>query len=240
MTGTIVNTVAVIAGGLIGLLANRGLNAKIQQAVTYVLGISTCVIGANGLISTMITVDPSGKLSSSGELLLLVSLAVGTVLGELLRIDDRLSHLGDRIEAKLGASNFSKGFISASLLFCVGAMTIIGALNDGLTGDSSVLFIKSALDFIAAIVLASTLGMGVPFAAGTVLVYQGLLSLCAGVLAPVLVGELLNEICMVGYAVVLCIGINFFGGVKIKTANLLPALLVPVVYNLLLMLKTLW
>ena len=88
--------------------------------------------------------------------------------------------------------------------------------------------------------LASTLGMGVPFAAGTVLVYQGLLSLCAGFLAPVLVGDLLNEICMVGYAVVLCIGINFFGGVKIKTANLLPALLVPVVYNLLLMLKTLW
>ena len=240
MTGTIVNTVAVIAGGLIGLLCRRGLNEKIQQAMTYMLGIATCVIGANGLISTMITAGSDGRLSSSGELLLLVSLAVGTVLGELLRLDDRLSRLGDRIEARLGASNFSKGFISASLLFCVGAMTIIGALNDGLTGDSGVLLIKSALDFIAAIVLASTLGAGVPFAAVTVLVYQGALSLCAGFLAPVLAGELLQEICMVGYAVVLCIGINFFGGVKIKTANLLPSLLVPVVYNLLMMLKTLW
>lgn len=230
MTGTLVNTAAVAAGGLIGLALGRGLNEKIEKSVTYVLGIATCTIGANGMLTTMVTADPAtGRLSSSGELFLLVCLALGAVIGETLGIEDWLGGLGDRIERRFRASNFSRGFVSASILFCVGAMTIIGSMNDGLYGDSSVLLVKSALDFIAAIILASTLGVGVPFAAATVLVYQGALTLSAGLLAPVLVGELRNNICMVGYAIVLCIGINFFGGVKIKTANLLPALLLPVV-----------
>ena len=230
MTGTLVNTAAVVAGGLIGFFLGHGLNEKIEKSVTCVLGIATCVIGANGLITTMISVDPaSGKLSSAGELFLLVCLAVGAVLGEVLNIEDRLGGLGDWIERRFRASNFSRGFVSASILFCVGAMTIIGSINDGLYGDSSLLLVKSALDFVAAIILASTLGIGVPFAAVTVLVYQGALTLSAGLLAPVLVGELRSNICMVGYAIVLCIGINFFGVVRIKTANLLPALLLPVV-----------
>lgn len=229
MTGTLVNTAAAAAGGLIGLALGRGLNEKIEKSVTYVLGIATCTIGANGMLTTMVTADPAtGRLSSSGELFLLVCLALGAVIGEALGIEDWLGGLGDRIERRFRASNFSRGFVSASILFCVGAMTIIGSMNDGLYGDSSVLLVKSALDFIAAIILASTLGVGVPFAAATILVYQGGLTLSAGLLAPVLVGELRNNICMVGYAIVLCIGINFFGGVKIKTANLLPALLLPV------------
>ena len=240
MTGTLINTAAVIAGGCIGLGVKKGLPEKIDHAVTQMLGLATCVIGMNGLLSTMLTADPAtGAISSSGELLLLVSLAAGAVLGELLDIDGRLERLGGRVEKRLGASGFSRGFISASLLFCVGAMTIVGSLQDGLTGDYRVLLIKSSLDFIAAIVLGASLGMGVPFAALTVLFYQGALTLLAGALQNVLVGDLLNEICMVGYAVVICIGINFFGVVKIKTANLLPALLGPVMYNVTILLKTL-
>ena len=240
MTGTLINTAAVIAGGCIGLGVKKGLPEKIDHAVTQMLGLATCVIGMNGLLSTMLTADPAtGAISSSGELLLLVSLAAGAVLGELLDIDGRLECLGGRVEKRLGASGFSRGFISASLLFCVGAMTIVGSLQDGLTGDYRVLLIKSSLDFIAAIVLGASLGMGVPFAALTVLFYQGALTLLAGALQNVLVGDLLNEICMVGYAVVICIGINFFGVVKIKTANLLPALLGPVMYNVTILLKTL-
>ncbi|MEA5012354.1 MAG: DUF554 domain-containing protein [Angelakisella sp.] len=239
MTGTLINTGAVVAGSLIGMALKKGLNQRVEQTVTYVLGLSTSVIALNGLLSTMLKVKEGGSVGSSGEMLLLVSLVIGAVVGEIIRIEDGLNALGEQIEHKLHADNFAKGFISASLLFCVGAMTIMGTIYDGLRGDTSILVAKSMLDFIAAIILSSTLGIGVLFSAVTVLVYQGGLTLAAGLLEPVLVGSLLNNICMVGYAIVLCIGINFFGVIKIRTANLLPALLGPVVYNVLGMLKTL-
>lgn len=241
MTGTIINTLAVIVGGCIGLCIKKGLPAHIEQAVTYMLGLSTCVIGLNGLLSTMLTVDAAtGRVSSSGELLLLGSLAAGTLAGELLRIEDRLEGIGAAIEKRLGASHFAKGYISASVLFCAGAMTIMGAIQDGLGQGYTILLTKSSLDFIASIVLGASLGIGVPCAALTVLVYQGALTLLAGSLKDVLAGALMDQICMVGYAIVICIGINFFGVVKIKTASLLPALLGPVLWNVTMWLKTLW
>ena len=241
MTGTIINVFAVIVGGCIGLCIKKGLPERINQAVTYMLGLSTSIIGLNGILSTMLTVDAAtGRISSSGELLLLGSLAAGTLLGELLHIEERLNGAGDVIERKLRAGNFSKGFISASVLFCAGAMTIMGSIQDGLGQGYTILLTKSSLDFIAALILASSLGVGVPCSALTVLLYQGALTLLAGTLRGVLVGTLLDQLCMVGYGIVLCIGINFFGVVKIKTANLLPAHLFPILYNLLIPLKTLW
>ena len=133
MTGTIINVIAVLLGGGIGLAIKKGIPERIHQAVIYMLGLSTCVIGLNGLLGTMLTVDAAtGRLHSSGELLLLGSLAVGALCGELLQIEERLGRVGDLVEARLGASHFSKGFISASVLFCVGAMTIMGAIQDGL------------------------------------------------------------------------------------------------------------
>lgn len=241
MTGTIINVIAVLAGGFVGLGIKKGLPERINQAVTYMLGLSTGIIGLNGILSTMLRVDPAaGRVSSSGELLLLGSLALGTLVGELLHIEEGLNGVGDLIEKRLRAGNFSKGFISASVLFCAGAMTIMGSIQGGLGQGYTILLTKSSLDFIAAIILTSSLGVGVPCSALTVLVYQGGLTLLAGTLRDVLAGALLDQLCMVGYAIVLCIGINFFGVVKIKTANLLPALLVPVLYNLLIPLKTLW
>ena len=240
MTGTIINVIAVLLGGGIGLAIKKGIPERIHQAVTYMLGLSTCVIGLNGLLGTMLTVDAAtGQLHSSGELLLLGSLAVGALCGELLQIEERLGRVGDLVEARLGASHFSTGFISASVLFCVGAMTIMGAIQDGLGQGYSILLTKSSLDFIASIILAASLGVGVLGSALTVLLYQGGLTLLAGVLQGVLAGALLDQLCMVGYAIVLCIGINFFGVVKIKTASLLPALLVPLLYNVPMLLKTL-
>jgi len=240
MTGTIINVIAVLAGGCIGLGIKKGIPERINQAVTYMLGLSTSVIGLNGMLGTMLTVDAAtGRISSSGELLLLGSLAIGALCGELLRIEERLNSVGDLVEKRLGASHFSKGFISASVLFCVGAMTIMGSIQDGLGQGYSILLTKSSLDFIAAIILAASLGVGVPCSALTVLVYQGGLTLLAGALAGVLAGTLLDQLCMVGYAIVVCIGINFFGVVKIKTASLLPALLVPLLYNVPMLLKTL-
>ncbi len=132
----------------------------------------------------------------------------------------------------MGTEGFAKGFITASLVFSVGAMAILGSLNEGLRGDSSVLLVKSTIDFITAIILGSTLGAGVPFSGVTVFLYQGAITIAAGFIAPIVSDELLGMICMVGYCIVICIGTNFLGATKIKTANLLPALFGPVIYNI--------
>lgn len=236
LLGTLVNVAAILVGGSIGLIIKKGLNEQLEHAIRQVLGLSTAVIAACGLLTRMITVDPAtGRLASAGELLLLVSLAIGTLVGTLLDLEGALERGGARVEKRFGGNGgFAPGLISATLLFCVGAMAIMGSFNDGLMGDHKILLVKSTLDFIASIVLAATLGAGVLGAAVTTFLYQGLLTVCAGALSGVLQGALLDEICMVGYAIVLCIGINFFGAVKIKTANLLPALLVPVGYRLVL------
>ena len=239
MLGTIVNTAAVAVGGSIGLLIRRGVPKRIEGSIMSALGIGVLVVALNGVIGSMFSVSGQGKLSDSGGLLLIVSLALGTLIGELLRIDDHLNSFGRKIEERLRLEGFAKGFISASLVFCVGAMSIIGPFYDGLRGDTSVLFIKSALDFTTALMLASTLGAGVVFAAVPVLLYQGALTLLAGWLEPLVSQALMNQICMVGYAVVMCIGFNFLGASKIKTANMIPSLLVPIVCNMLMMLKTL-
>ena len=221
MTGTLVNAAAIAAGGCVGLLLKKGVKGSHQDSINKALGVAVLVLGLNGVISSMFTVNADGTLASSGELLLIISLVLGTLAGEALRIDDRLNGL------------FAQSFVNGALIYCVGAMAIIGALNDGLRGDASVLYIKSLLDGISSVVLGATLGPGVIFAALPVLVYQGAISLLAGALEPFLAGELLGQICGVGYCLVLCIGINFLGMTKIKTANMLPALLVPVLWSFL-------
>lgn len=231
MTGTLVNAAAVAAGGCVGLLLKQGVRGEYQDSINKALGVAVLVLGINGVISSMFTVGADGALSSSGELLLVVSLVVGVLVGEILRIDDRLNGLSGIVEQKLHLSGFAQSFVNGTLIYCVGAMAIIGALNDGLRGDASVLYIKSLLDGISSVVLGATLGPGVIFAAVPVLVYQGAITLLAGALEPFLAGELLGQICGVGYCLVMCIGINFLGMTKIKTANLLPALLVPVVWS---------
>ncbi len=242
MTGTIVNALAVVLGGLAGLLFNKGIGESLKDAIFKVEGVAVLIIGQSGLIANMFTVAADGALSDSGGMLLLISLVLGTLCGELLRIDDRMSAFGVFIEHRMKAEGFAKGFVSASIIFCVGSMAIIGALNDGLSGDSSVLFVKSVLDGVTAMVLASTMGAGVLAAAIPVLLYQGAISLFAGSLSGFfdLFPDLLSQISMVGYTIVLCIGINFLFGPKIKTANLIPAIFVPPLYNLLMMMKDLW
>jgi len=230
MKGTIINAVAIVIGSLIGLIFNRSLNKDIEYSIQKALGIAVTVVGLNGIITNMITVGADGKLSSSGELLLVVSLVLGMLIGELLKIEDRMNGIGNVIEKRFKLESFSVGFLNAGTIFCVGAMAIIGALNDGLTGDSSILIIKSTLDFTCAIVLSASLGVGVIFSAIPVFFYQGVIALLASYLGKFLVGDLLNQICMVGYAIILCIGINFLASTKTKTANLIPAIFIPVIY----------
>ena len=206
MTGTLVNAAAIAAGGCVGLLLKKGVKGSHQDSINKALGVAVLVLGLNGVISSMFTVNADGTLASSGELLLIISLVLGTLAGEALRIDDRLNGLSGLVERRLHLSGFAQSFVNGALIYCVGAMAIIGALNDGLRGDASVLYIKSLLDGISSVVLGATLGPGVIFAALPVLVYQGAISLLAGALEPFLAGELLGQICGVGYCLVLCIG----------------------------------
>ena len=207
---------------------------KGQPSGLHQQGAWRCGAGAGAQRRNLLHVHGErGTLASSGELLLIISLVLGTLAGEALRIDDRLNGLSGLVERRLPLSGFAQSFVNGALIYCVGAMAIIGALNDGLRGDASVLYIKSLLDGISSVVLGATLGPGVIFAALPVLVYQGSISLLAGALEPFLAGELLGQICGVGYCLVLCIGINFLGMTKIKTANMLPALLVPVLWSFL-------
>lgn len=235
MTGTLVNCAAVIAGGAIGLIFKKGIKETYTESINKSLGVAVTVIGLNGVITNMVSYE-GGKLTSSGELLLVIFLVLGTLIGELLKLDDRFNTLSNKIDGKFRSGGFASGFVNGTLLFCVGAMTIIGSINDGLLGDSSVLFVKSALDFTAAIIFGATLGFGVIFTCIPMLIYQGGITLLAGTLSNVLVGDVLTQVCTAGYAIIIAIGLNFLLTKKFKTLNMLPAMFLPVAYHYILVL----
>jgi len=187
------------------------------------------------VLTAMLFIGGDGKLHDRGALLLTISLVLGCAIGELIKIDDGLNRMGEAFEKKFGASGLAQGFIAGSLIFAVGAMTVVGAINDGLSGDHTILFTKTVLDFVTSIILATTLGIGVIFAAIPVFIVQGTFSMLAFVLAPYVTDEPIRLFSMVGYAIVLTIGINFFADTKIKVANLLPALLIPIIYYYLIL-----
>ena len=232
--GTLINTALVLLGGAIGLVFKKAISENMEYSIHKATGVAVLVIGLAGIMTNMLSVDGSGKFSSSGELMLVISLALGTFIGELLRLDDRLNSGCKKIEEKFKMSNFSSGFITATMIYCIGAMAIVGAINDGLLHDSSTLITKGIIDGITSIVLAASLGYGVLLSAVPVFLYQGAITLLASSLQNILKGELLTNICIVGYALVMCIGINFLYNSKkqIKTVNMLPSLLVPAIYAL--------
>ena len=231
--GTLINAALILLGGIIGLVFKKAVSKEMEFSIHKATGVAVLIIGVCGVLSAMLKAR-DGAISSSGELILVVSLALGTFIGELLKLEDRLNKGCQWIESKFKMSNFATGFITSTMIYCIGAMAIVGSINDGLLGDSSTLVTKGIIDAITSVVLAATLGYGVLFSAVPILLYQGGMTLLAGLLDNVLVGELLSNICMVGYALVMCIGINFLtdGDKKIKTVNMLPALLVPVVYEI--------
>ena len=229
--GAIINTAAVAAGSLVGLLFKKRMRESLSEAITSVMGFCVVVVGLLGLITNMVSVK-DGALSSEGTLLLIVSMALGLLAGELMGIEDRLNAGAKKLEEKCRLNNFAQGFLSASLLFCIGAMTIVGCLRDGLSHDPSVLILKSALDGIMAIFLTAAMGVGVMFSAVAVLVLEGGLTIAASFVAVYISGEMIANVCMVGYGIVFLIGTNLMGLTKIKTANLLPALLISIVWTL--------
>ena len=233
--GTLINAALILVGGLIGLIFKKAVSKEMESSVHKATGVAVLVIGICGVLSSMLKADSEGKIASAGELILVISLTLGTFIGELLKLEERLNRGCKWIESKCKMSNFSAGFITSTMIYCVGAMAIVGSINDGLLGDSSTLITKGILDGVTSVVLAASLGYGVLFSAIPILLYQGGMTLLAGLLDKVLVGELLSNICMVGYALVMCIGINFLynGDKKIRTVNMLPSLLIPVAYAIL-------
>ena len=231
--GTLINAALILLGGIIGLVFKKAVSKEMEFSIHKATGVAVLIIGICGVLSAMLKAE-DGVISSSGELILVVSLALGTFIGELLKLEQRLNQGCKWIESKCKMSNFSTGFITATMIYCIGAMAIVGSINDGLLGDSSTLITKGIIDGVTSVVLAASLGYGVLFSAIPILIYQGSMTLLAAQLENVLVGELLSNICMVGYALVMCIGINFLTNddKKIKTVNMLPALLVPVVYEI--------
>ena len=231
--GTLINAALILLGGVIGLVFKKAISKEMEFSIHKATGVAVLIIGICGVLSALLKAE-DGVISSSGELIMVVSLALGTFIGELLKLEQRLNQGCKWIESKCKMSNFSTGFITATMIYCIGAMAIVGSINDGLLGDSSTLITKGIIDGITSVVLAASLGYGVLFSAIPILIYQGSMTLLAAQLENVLVGELLSNICMVGYALVMCIGINFLTNddKKIKTVNMLPALLVPVVYEI--------
>ena len=217
MLGTIVNTLAVAAGGAIGLLLKKGIPQKITDAVMQ--GLALCVI----------FMGVSGALEGSKTLAMIVAMALGAVVGTLLDLDGRLNKLGDTIEAKMGPGGqgrIATGFVTASLLYCVGALSIVGSLQSGLTGDHSMLYTKSMLDFISSIVLCACLGVGVILSAVTLFLYQGVITLLAQALAPILTDVVIAEMTCVGSLLIIGMGLNMLGVTKIKIMNYVPAIFI--------------
>ena len=226
MLGVIVNTAAVIVGSLLGLLFKKGIPEKVSEAVMFAMGLCSLYVGITGI------------MGGGNAIVIIVSMVLGTIVGTLLGIDGGVNRLGQFIEKSMkgrGSGNIVEGFMTASLLFCVGAMAIIGSLNSGLTGDHEVLFTKSVMDMISACMLASALGIGVIFSAAAVLVYQGAIVLLAELLQSVLTNEaLIANLSCTGSLMIIAIGLNLLGITKLKVADQLPALLfVPLVFKLL-------
>lgn len=226
MLGVIVNTITVLVGGAIGLLLKKGIPERVSRAVMTAIGLCSVYIGIDG------------ALEGSNTIVLIVSMVLGTIAGTLLDIDGAINKLGKFVERKMqredGETTIAEGFMTASLLFCVGAMTIVGSLNAGISGDNRLLLTKSMLDLVSACMLASTLGVGVLFSALFVFGYQGALVLLAGLLQNVLTdAALVAEITCAGSLMIVGIGLNLIGITKIKVADQLPAILfVPLVYAL--------
>jgi len=219
MIGTLINTATVIVGAFLGTLFGDRLPERVRLIVLNGIGLITLVLGVQMALCT-------GSI-----LVLLASIVVGGAIGELLRIEDRLNGLGKKFEVIasrfpfLTRGNFAKGFLTASLVFCIGPMTFLGAIQDGLTGNYRLLAIKSMLDGFAGLVFAASMGFGVAFAAITVLVFQGALSLGAGLFSSVLTDAMLTEMTAAGGVMILGIGFLLLDIRKLKVANYLPALL---------------
>ena len=232
--GTIINTLAVIVAGALGLFLKNGIKPRFQQILMQANGLAVIFIGISGVMQHMLVVE-NNAISTKGTMLLIFSLVIGALLGEWINIESKMDHLGEKIKAAVKMQNdnrFVDGFVTTSLIICVGAMAIVGSMQDGLTGDSSMLIAKSLLDFVIVIILTATYGIGSAFSALPIFLYQGSITLLAAFFGSIISGNLIADLSFVGSALIFCVGVNLIREKTFRVANMLPALLVPVVLEL--------
>lgn len=224
MLGTIVNSIAVIVGGAIGLLLKKGIPDKLSDAVMKGLGLCVLYIGIDGC------------LKGENVMITIISVVIGAIIGEAIDLDDKLKKLGNLIEKKFKGKNdkvsIAEGLVTSSLLFCVGAMAVVGSLQSGLIGDHAMLYTKSMLDFIAAIIFAASLGIGVLFSAAFVFIYQGSITILASFIAPYLGDAVIGEMTCIGSLLIIGLALNMLKVTNIKVMNYVPAIFLPIILSL--------
>lgn len=234
--GTIVNAGAIVAGGLLGLTAGSLISRRVQATLVSGMAVGTMFIGAGATFSKMLISASGGSFETRGALMLVMSLAAGAVAGELVDIDGRFERFGEwlkRVSHNEKDKSFLDGFVTASLTFCIGAMAILGALEDGLRGDPSLLYLKATMDGIFTIALTASLGKGVLFSAIPILIFEGSITLASSLLRPVMTPDVLDAISLIGGVLIFCVGWNIlWNEKKIRVANLLPSLVVAIVWTL--------
>ena len=225
MLGTVVNAAAIILGSIIGITTKGRISEKYQHIVSLATSLAVLFVGLSGAIGKLI-------LPEAHPILFVASLVIGGLIGTMIDIDGKVQKLGDALEHRFGGSekSISKSFVTASLLFCVGSMAILGSIESGIQGVHTTLYTKSILDGIYSVIFASTLGIGVLFSAAAVFIYQGSITLMAGFIQPYINADMLRELSIVGGILITGLGIDMLGIKRIKVGNLLPAMLVPIIY----------
>lgn len=228
--GTIINVAAIVAGGLAGHFTGKLFREEQQESLTKACGISVLFIAVSGAMQGMLEID-GGRLVSGKSMLVVLCLAIGTVFGELLGIENGFERFGEWLKEKTGNSGdkqFVNAFVTASLTVCIGAMAIVGAIQDGIMGDYSTLAVKSVLDFIIIAVMTSSLGKGSAFSAIPILIFEGSITLLARLIAPLMTDLAVAYLSLVGSVLIFCVGVNLVWGKMVRVANMLPAVLLAV------------
>ena len=229
--GTIINCASILVGGILGLLFGRFLKEEVQDSLTKTCGISTIFIAIAGALESMLRIEQN-SLVSNGSLLIVGCLAMGTLIGEMLNIENLFERFGEWLKFKTGNAKdnrFIEAFVVSSLTVCIGAMAIVGAIEDGITGDFSILSTKAILDLIIIMVMTSAMGKGCIFSAIPVGILQGTITLLARFVSPVMTKEALSNLSMIGSILIFCVGINLVWGKKIRVANMLPAVVLAII-----------
>lgn len=229
--GTIINVAAIILGGIVGRLFGKILSERYQDTLNKVCGVSVLFIGIAGALEGMLVIEDNNVVSGKA-MMIVVCLALGALLGELLNIEDKFEQFGEWLKKKTGNAKeklFVEGFVTASLTVCIGAMAIVGAIEDGIFGDYSILATKAVLDFIIIIVMTGSLGKGCVFSAIPVGILQGSVTVLAKFIKPVMTDAALANLSLIGSILIFCVGLNLVWGKKIRVANLLPAIVLAVV-----------
>lgn len=224
--GTIINSAAIIVGGVFGLLFGKILNERIQDSLQKASGICVLFIGIAGAMEGMLKLSGS-SLSAGRSMLIVASLALGALVGEILNIEHGFERFGEWLKVKTGNAkdkSFVEGFVTASLTVCIGAMAVVGSIKDGISGDYSILATKAILDFIIIMVMTCSLGKGCIFSAIPVAVFQGLITAFARLIKPLMTDGALANLSLIGSILIFCVGVNLVWDKRIKVANLLPSL----------------